>query len=68
MSVLQRAPDVVICVHIEGVQVHSQGAGKEDRVLRDDGDPGAQLVEADGRYIDTIDKNLAAHRLHYSEI
>lgn len=65
MRVLQGAPDVLIGVDLEGVEVHAQRAREQHGVLRDDGDARAQLVQPDGRDVDAVDLDLALHRFHY---
>lgn len=65
MRQLERPPDVLVGVHAEGVEVHAQRAREQHRVLRDDGDARAQLVQPDGGDVDAVDQDLAAHRFYY---
>lgn len=65
MRVVERAPDIVIGVDAEGVEVEPQRAREQHRVLRDDGDARAQLVQPDRRHVDAVDQDLAAHRFYY---
>ena len=45
MRELEGRPDLVVVVLLEGVEVDPEGAGEEDRVLRDDGQLLAEVVQ-----------------------
>ena len=44
---------------IKGVEIGADGSGEEDWILRDDGETHTQIVEFDGRDIDSINDNTA---------
>jgi hypothetical protein len=52
---------------IEGVEVRADCAGEKDRILRDDRKTGTQVLEFDGRDIDSIDNNTAFSGFKESE-
>ena len=60
MGVVEGAPNVPVAVRGEGVQVHPHRAGKEDGILRDDGDSGAKLSQPQEPDVLAVDVNGTA--------
>lgn len=54
----QSFPQQVVVVLAERVEVSAQAARKQDRILRDDGDLGAQVVQAQALGVDAIDEDV----------
>lgn len=48
IGLAQSVPQGEILMLVEGIQVAADGAAEESGVLRDDGEAGAQVVQADG--------------------
>jgi hypothetical protein len=67
MALLERLPEVVVVVLLEGVQVELEGAREEDRVLGDDGEPPAEVVEADLGGVDAVDGDVPLGGLDEAE-
>mmetsp|Transcript_22087 Transcript_22087/g.70542 ORF Transcript_22087/g.70542 Transcript_22087/m.70542 type:complete len:314 (+) Transcript_22087:197-1138(+) len=59
LALLERLPDRVVVVLAERVEVGAHGATEDDRVLRDDGDLGAQVVQADLGDVHAVDFDRA---------
>ena len=55
MRQLERGPELVVRVLVERVEVHSERSGKQDRVLRDDGQVVSELVESKLGDVDAVD-------------
>ena len=55
MRQFERGPELVVRVLVERVEVHSEGSGKQDGVLRDDGQVVSELVESKLGDVDAVD-------------
>lgn len=52
---------------VERIEVLSDGAAEQDRLLRDDSDPTSKVFKADGADVDAINDDLASSQLCESE-
>ena len=55
----QRSPKHLIRILVEGIQVVPHGAREQHRLLGDDGQLAAELVQAQLRRLATVDYDLA---------
>ena len=55
MRQFERGPELVVRVLVERVEVHSEGSGKQDGVLRDDGQVVSEFVESKLADVDAVD-------------
>ena len=67
MGLLQRGPHLLVRVVAEGVEVHPEGAGEEDGVLRDDGELAAEVVQPELRDGPPVYLDAALRGLHQPE-
>eukprot|EP00964_Phaeocystis_antarctica_P017059 scaffold9399_cov36-Phaeocystis_antarctica.AAC.2 len=63
----QHLPDMRVGVRVEGVHVVAQRPREEHRVLRDDGEGGAQRGERDRGDVDAVDEDGARAQLDETE-
>ena len=59
MNTHQCFPQFDIAELIEGIEIRADGARKQDRILWNNGQTGAQVVEFNLRNIDAINRNAA---------
>lgn len=64
---LEAVTQLGVGMPLEGIQVGPHGAGEEHRVLRDDGEPAAQIVQLDLGNILPVDVNGARTCLEEAE-
>ena len=60
VGILQRAPNILVGVLFERVQVETERAAEQDGVLRNYGQPGAEIVKADGGNVHIVQQDGAA--------
>lgn len=67
MDTRQGFPDLIVAELIEGVEIRPDRAGEENRVLWDDGETRAEVVEFDLRNIDAVDSDAPFAALKEAE-
>ena len=67
MGNLQRLPDLLIGMFGKRIKIKSETSGKDNRILRNDGDVGSQLAETQSRDVDAVDEDAPRSRLQDAE-
>jgi len=57
MDLLEYSPELGVGMFVEGVEVPSDGATEEDRILENDGDPGAKVLQTHSEHVQVVDVN-----------
>jgi len=65
--VLEGVPEGLVAVFAAGVEVRAQGALDNGGVLGNDGEVGAEVVEAKAGGVDFVDGDVAGGRLNEAE-
>lgn len=61
-SNLQGLPELLVRLGIEGINVVANSSNEELRVLRDDTEPRAQILDADRVDVNAVDQDLTVGR------
>ena len=67
MALLECSPNNFVGVTIKWIEIVPQSTYKQDGVLRDDGEPGTQVMQSQSGNIDTINADAARIQFENSE-